>query len=92
MKDEEVFGILLKDVRKSKSISQEKLAEKTGLDRTFISLIETGKRNPTLTSICKLSQGLGIKVSELLKLYEEKLAEIKTQKDDENANQSKTLK
>lgn len=86
MKDEEVFGILLKDLRKKKSISQEKLAEKTGLNRIFISLIETGKRNPTLTTICKLSQGLGIKPSELLKLYEEKVAEIKTQKNDENMN------
>lgn len=86
MKDEEVFGILLKDLRKKKSISQEKLAETTGLNRIFISLIETGKRNPTLTTICKLSQGLDIKASELLRLYEEKVAEIKTQKDDENMN------
>jgi transcriptional regulator with XRE-family HTH domain len=86
MKDEEVFGTLLKDLRKKKSISQEKLAEKTGLNRIFISLLETGKRNPTLTTICKISQGLDIKASELLKLYEEKVAEIKTQKDDENMN------
>lgn len=86
MKGEEIYSILLKDVRKKKSISQEKLAEKTGLNRIFISLIETGKRNPTLTTICKISQGLDIKASELLKLYEEKVAEMKTQKDDENAN------
>ena len=45
MKDEEIFGILIKDLRKNKSISQEKLAEKTGLDRTFISSIETGKKS-----------------------------------------------
>ena len=43
MKDEEIFGILIRDLRKNKSISQEKLAEKTNLDRTFISLIETEK-------------------------------------------------
>lgn len=43
MKDGEIFGILIKDIRRTKSISQEKLAEKAGLDRTFISLIETGK-------------------------------------------------
>jgi transcriptional regulator with XRE-family HTH domain len=86
MKDEEVFGILLKDLRKKKTISQEKLAEKTGLNRIFISLIETGKRNPTLTTICKISQGLDIKASELLRLYEEKVAEIKTQKDNEDAS------
>jgi transcriptional regulator with XRE-family HTH domain len=86
MKDEEVFGTLIKDIRKNKSISQEKLAEKTGLDRTFISLIETGKRNPTLTSICKLANGLDIKASELLKFYEIRIAKIQSQKGDENAN------
>ncbi|AKB75793.1 putative transcriptional regulators [Methanosarcina lacustris Z-7289] len=73
MKDEELFGILIRDIRKNKFISQEKLAEKTGLDRSFISLIERGKRVPTLTTICKLSKALGIKASELLKLYEERI-------------------
>jgi len=75
MKYEEIFGILIKEIRKNKSLSQEKLAEKTGLDRTFISSIETGKKIPTLTSICKLAKGLDIKASELFKLYEEKVAE-----------------
>lgn len=51
MKNEEIFGILVKDIRKNKFILQEKLAEKTGLDRTFISLIETGKRVLTLIYI-----------------------------------------
>lgn len=85
MKDEEIFGIIIKDIRKNKSISQEKLSEKTGLDRTYISLIETGKRNPTLTSICKIAQALDIKASELIQLYEEKIVEIKS-KGDERAN------
>jgi transcriptional regulator with XRE-family HTH domain len=76
MKNKEIFGILIKDLRQNKSLSQEKLAEKIGLDRTFISLIETGKRVPTLTSICKLAKGLDMKASELFKLYEEKIAEI----------------
>lgn len=86
MEDGEIFGNLIKDLRKEKFISQEKLAEKTGLDRTFISLIETGKRNPTLTSICKLSQGLDIKASELVKLYEESLIKNKNSNGDEDAN------
>ncbi len=73
MKEEEIFGMLIKDIRKNKSLSQERLAEKTGLDRTFISSIETGKKIPTLTSICKLAKGLDIKISELFKLYEERI-------------------
>lgn len=85
MKDGEIFGILIKDIRRTKSISQEKLAEKAGLDRTFISLIETGKWNPTLTSICKIAKGLDLKASELLYLYEEKIVEINSRKGDKNA-------
>ena len=60
-------------------------SEKAGLDRTFISLIETGKRKPTLTSICKIAKGLDLKASELLYLYEEKIVEINSRKGDENA-------
>lgn len=78
MKNEEIFGILIRDLRQNKSFSQEKLAEKAGLDRTFISLIETGKRVPTLTTICKIAKGLDIKASELIKLYEEKITDEKT--------------
>lgn len=73
MKEEEVFGILIKEIRKNKSLSQEKLAEKTGLDRTFISSVETGRKIPSLISICKLAKGLDIKLSDLFKLYEEKI-------------------
>ena len=62
MKEEQIFGILLSEIRKNKSISQEKLSKITGLDRTFISLIETGKRNPTLTTITKIANGLDIKL------------------------------
>ena len=42
---------MLQDERKAKSISQEKLAKLTGLDRTAISHIENGKRSPTFTTI-----------------------------------------
>jgi transcriptional regulator with XRE-family HTH domain len=42
---EEIFGKILQEERKAKKISQEKLAQLTGLDRTFFSLIENGKCN-----------------------------------------------
>lgn len=73
MKEEQIFGILLSEIRKNKSISQEKLSKITGLDRTFISLIETGKRNPTLTTITKIANGLDIKLTDLFSRFEEKL-------------------
>lgn len=47
-------------------LSQEALADKCGFDRTYISLLERGKRNPSYINLLKLSQGIDMKLSELL--------------------------
>ncbi len=72
MTNEEIFGKILQDERKAKKISQEKLAKLTGLDRTFISLIENGKRSPTFSTILKICSALEIEPSELFSIYEKK--------------------
>jgi len=70
--EEEIFGRILQEERKAKKISQEKLAKLTGLDRTSISLIENGKRNPTFTTILKICSALEIEPSEIFSIYEKK--------------------
>jgi len=70
MEKEEIFGKILQEERKAKKISQEKLAKLTGLDRTFISLIENGKRNPTFTTILKICSALEIEPSEHISIAE----------------------
>jgi transcriptional regulator with XRE-family HTH domain len=77
---EEIFGKILQDERKAKSISQEKLAKLTGLDRTAISLIENGKRSPTFTTILKICRALEIEPSELFSIYEKKDPEYHVKK------------
>ena len=67
---ESIFGNVLKEVRTTKKISQEKLAEFCDLDRTYISLLERGLRQPTLTTIFKISKALDITPSELIKKVE----------------------
>lgn len=62
----EVFGNVLRELRESKQISQEKLAEYCELDRTYISLLERGLRQPTITTIFKLAKALQVKPSELI--------------------------
>lgn len=54
------FGTNARNLRKSKNLSQENLAEKAGLDPTYISGIERGVRNPSLTAIVQLAKGLGL--------------------------------
>jgi len=70
MHKEEIFGKILQEERKAKKISQEKLAKLTGLDRTFISLIENGKRSPTFSTILKICSALEIAPSELFLKFE----------------------
>ncbi|SFV69072.1 hypothetical protein MNB_SV-14-541 [hydrothermal vent metagenome] len=65
----------IKTQRKKLNISQEKLAEKCDFDRTYISLLERAKRNPSYLSLLKLCVGLEIELIELLK--EEKSNESK---------------
>jgi transcriptional regulator with XRE-family HTH domain len=54
-------------------MSQEKLAEESGLHRTYISSIELGKRNISLANIHKIARALGVSMTELLRLCEDRL-------------------
>jgi len=69
----EAFGHVLKITRKEIGLSQEQLALQSGLDRTFISLLERGKRQPSLTSILEVSENLNVSATELIRLTVEKL-------------------
>ena len=62
-----LFGEQLKKFRKERNISQEELAFKAELDRTYISGLECGKRNPTLKILVKLAISLNMSPCELLK-------------------------
>lgn len=52
------LGRAIKQRREALGFSQEKLAEQCGFDRTYISMLERGKRNPSLLNLLKLADGL----------------------------------
>lgn len=60
----ERFGQKVKLLRKDKGLSQEELAEKSSLNRPYISAIEQGKRNVSLEVMEKLAEALGIEIKE----------------------------
>ena len=60
------FGEKLRDIRLDLGYSQEELSFKAGLHRTYISSVERGKRNISLTNIKKLSDALGLKMKDLM--------------------------
>lgn len=55
------FGSKIRSLRKEKGISQEELAFRSGLHRTYISDIERGARNVSLKNIEKIAKALGVK-------------------------------
>jgi len=60
------FGDRLREIRKQKGLSQEGLAFKCGLHRTYISDIERGSRNISLKNIERIAKSLGISPKALL--------------------------
>jgi transcriptional regulator with XRE-family HTH domain len=60
------FGKKVQAVRNGQQISQEKLAELSELDRTYISSVERGQRNISILNIVKIADALDIKASSLL--------------------------
>ncbi len=61
------LGNNIKRVRLEKGMSQGDICRKLGVDRSYISNVESGKKNPTLSTITKLAKALGVSISELLK-------------------------
>ena len=53
--------------REARELTQEKLAEKAGLDPTYISGIERGLRNPGIKNVARLARALGLTTAELCK-------------------------
>lgn len=61
------LGINIKSERLRRSVSQEKLAELTNISRNSVSLIETGKINPTILKVIDIAQALGVDINILLR-------------------------
>lgn len=60
------FGKRLREVREAQGLSQEALAAKAGLHRTYVGLMERGVRNVTLRTIEKLADALGVEMADLM--------------------------
>ncbi len=60
------FGRKLRETRREKGVSQEKLAALAGLHRTYVSLVERGECNISLLNIEKLAAALGVTLADLM--------------------------
>ena len=60
------FVMRLKKYRADRDMTQEALAEKAGLSRVYVARLETGKQDPTLTTLKKLAKALKVTVGKLV--------------------------
>ena len=71
------FGRALRLARLTCGLSQEALALESGVQRNFISLIETGQNQPSLSTVFRLAAGLNLKASDLVRQAEECMSQDK---------------
>jgi transcriptional regulator with XRE-family HTH domain len=62
-----LFGSRIRELRLAKEMSQEAFAEKCGLHRNYIGMVERGERNVSLKNIAKMTKALNIDIVELFK-------------------------
>jgi len=61
------LGANLRKLRSERGWSQEEFADQAGIHRTYVSDIERGSRNPTITVLDRLAHALGVHVGDLLR-------------------------
>ena len=66
----ERFGQVVRAARERQGVSQEKLAELAEIDRTYVSMIERGKRQPTLEVASRIAVALSMRLSEVIRRAE----------------------
>lgn len=70
---QEAFGRAVIRLRKKKKISQEKLAQLAGINRTYMGDVERGERNLALQNMAKIAQALGVKLSQIIREMEREI-------------------
>ena len=74
MKDQrKTLGKVLKEIREKSGFTQETLAYESGLDRSYISLVERGESSPTFDTLCSLCKALDITFSYLATRFDEQM-------------------
>jgi transcriptional regulator with XRE-family HTH domain len=67
----ELFGTSLREIRKQRGLSQERLAELTGLSTNYVGEMERGLKAPGLSVIVRLARALDVSINELLRGFTE---------------------
>ena len=70
----DAISVVLREIRNEKNMSQEDVAFRINVDRTYISYLESGKRYPSIEMLIALAQALGVQPGEMLDRVANRLA------------------
>jgi len=61
-----IFGEVVRELRRARGLSQERLAAEAGVDRAYMGVLERGLRNPSLTMMARVAKGLDMALSDMV--------------------------
>ena len=68
METKKLIGLRIKELRRTRNMSQDTLSEKVGISSKYLSSIERGKENPTLDTLLKLATALNVTLADMFTL------------------------
>ena len=74
---ERTFGLVLRQLRESKKLSQEELADQCSIHRTYVSQLERGLKSPTLRLIWQICESLNVSPMSMITNVEKHMASVK---------------
>ncbi len=72
----EALADAIRELRARKRLSQEKVADAAGLNRKTVGSVERRESVPSFTALASIADGLGVSLSELVNVYEQRLGEL----------------
>ena len=72
-RERRALAVAVRELRVRRSLRQEEVGEAAGLGRNYLTTLENGRTNPSFEALVRLSHGLGVSLSELVRTYEERL-------------------
>ena len=70
----EAFGSVIREIRIEAELTQEQLSFEAGIRRTYVSILELGQQQPSLTTVFKLAKALQLSPSALIKLVDDRVS------------------
>ncbi len=79
MNTKELLGLKVKEFRKQRKLTQEKLAEIIGVDNGYISKLEVGQNFPSISTLEKIAEALGVELYELFQFTQGKEKDFRSE-------------